>query len=132
MDFRRKYAHGGEIVGESETLQVRSFVLLQHVTLKRCGHLADGRAPGRTLRVEVTRTIDLPTVHNARVERPSQAGAPAFLLTRYREATYAAALSAAIAPSETAVTTWRRPFARTSPATNTPGTLVAPDSSATM
>lgn len=148
MDFRRKYAHGGEIVGESETLQVRSFVLLQHVTLKRCGHLADGRAPGRTLRVEVTRTIDLPTVHNARVERPSQAGAPAsgpaertprahppaspaFLLTRYREATYAAALSAAIAPSETAVTTWRRPFARTSPAANTPGTLVAPDSSAT-
>lgn len=50
-------------------------------------------------------TIDLPTVHNARVERPSQAGAPAFLLTRYREATYAAAHSAAIAPSETAVTT---------------------------
>lgn len=80
----------------------------------------------------LTRTIDLPTVHNARVERPSQAGAPAFLLTRYREATYAAALSAAIAPSETAVTTWRKPFARTSPATNTPGTLVAPDSSATM
>ena len=53
-------------------------------------------------------------------------------LTRYREATYAAALSAAIAPSETAVTTWRKPFARTSPAANTPGTLVAPDSSATM
>ena len=132
MDFRRKYAHGDEIVGESETLQVGSFVLLQHVTLKRCGHLADSRAPGRTLRVEVTRTIDLPTVHNARVERPSQAGAPAFPLARYREATYAAALSAAIAPSETAVTTWRRPFARTSPATNTPGTLVAPDSSATM
>ena len=51
---------------------------------------------------------------------------------RYREATYAAALSAAIAPSETAVTTWRKPFARTSPATNTPGTLVVPDSSATM
>ena len=113
-------------------LQAGNYVLLQHVTLKRCGHLADGRAPGRTLRVEVTRTIDLPTVHNARVERPSQAGAPACLITRYREATYAAALSAAIAPSETAVTTWRKPFARTSPAANTPGTLVAPDSSATI
>ena len=61
-----------------------------------------------------------------------QRASPAFLLTHYREATYAAALSAAIAPSETAVTTWRKPFARTSPATNTPGTLVVPDSSATM
>lgn len=61
-----------------------------------------------------------------------QTASHAFLLTRYREATYAAALSAAIAPSETAVTTWRKPFARTSPAANTPGTLVAPDSSATM
>lgn len=90
---------------KGKPLQAESFDLLQHVALKRCSHLADGGAPGRTLRVEVTRTIDLPTVHNARVERPSQAGAPAFLLTRYREATYAAALSAAIAPSETAVTT---------------------------
>ena len=61
-----------------------------------------------------------------------QRASPAFLHARYREATYAAALSAAIAPSETAVTTWRKPFARTSPATNTPGTLVVPDSSATM
>lgn len=61
-----------------------------------------------------------------------QTASLAFPHTRYREATYAAALSAAIAPSETAVTTWRKPFARTSPAANTPGTLVAPDSSATM
>ena len=67
-----------------------------------------------------------------RTPRAHPPASPAFLLTRYREATYAAALSAAIAPSETAVTTWRRPFARTSPAANTPGTLVAPDSSATM
>lgn len=67
-----------------------------------------------------------------RTPRAHPPASPAFLLTRYREATYAAALSAAIAPSETAVTTWRKPFARTSPAANTPGTLVAPDSSATM
>lgn len=120
MDFRRKYAHGGEIVGESETLQVRSFVLLQHVTLKRCGHLADGRAPGRTLRIEIARAVNVNAIHHTRrdllrrapASRPAERtprahppASPAFLLARYREATYAAALSAAIAPSETAVTT---------------------------
>lgn len=49
--------------------------------------------------------------------------------TRYM-ARYSAAISAACAPSDTAVTTWRRLFVRTSPAANTPGTLVCPLSSA--
>ena len=53
-------------------------------------------------------------------------------ITHYRVSRYFSTLVTALAPSATAVTTWRSCLVRTSPAAKTPGTLVAPVSSATM